>query len=100
MQPALIVVAQTPYQRRLAENVVIHAALRRMLCGFHARWAGQDGVPDAFYHRKVVLGLTVPADGFLTAVELQATLHGRSRGDGRRLDAYCLDDAIDPALEV
>lgn len=71
---------------------------RKVRCPFHDHWSRNDGQPDRNYHRKIVLGLLEPTDLYLTEDELRATLHGRSRGDGRRLDAYCLDDQVDPEL--
>jgi hypothetical protein len=62
-------------------------------CSFHARWmlkAPQQ--PDEGYHKKIALGLLEPAEDYLSGSELRATMNGRYRGDGRRLDFYVLWD--------
>lgn len=64
-------------------------------CSFHSHWLFVPGEPDEHYHRKVVKGLCSPTFDYLTPEEARATMAGRSRGDGRRLDAYCSDDPND-----
>lgn len=59
------------------------------LCVSHERWADRDVQPDAFYEQKLMLGLTQPADAYLSETEMEAMINGRYRGDGRRLDVYC-----------
>jgi hypothetical protein len=66
------------------------------VCAFHARWAAQAGEPDAFYHRKVALGLVTPTLGFLSEEEVNQLMGGKYHGDGRRLDAWFIDDPIAP----
>jgi DNA-directed RNA polymerase specialized sigma24 family protein len=58
------------------------------LCAAHEEWAGSDIQPDPEYHRRVVLGEVTPIQAKLSPVEINATMQGRYRGDGRRLDAY------------
>lgn len=48
-----------------------------------------------YYHSKVVDGFAEPVSEYLSPEELRSTLHGRSKGDGRRLDAYCSDDQLE-----
>lgn len=60
-----------------------------MACHFpttHPCPQAADG--DCYYHTKVRAGLLEPLDAILTPAELEATMDGRFRGDGRRLDAY------------
>lgn len=58
-------------------------------CSFHHRWNRPESeTPDPTYHRKIVEGLLEPTDDYLSDAELNATLRGRVRADGRRLDEY------------
>lgn len=66
------------------------------LCPFHRRWINRDDEPDTYYHRKIVEGFLEPTDTVFTCSEIRTMLAGRSRGDGRRLDSYCLEDQVDP----
>ena len=67
------------------------------LCQFHRLWAMRaPRRPDAFYHRKVILGLLTPSLDLLSEEEARALMSGRVHGDGRRLDAWVLPfDQID-----
>lgn len=58
------------------------------LCLSHDRWASRDVTPDPFYERKIVLNLTQPVDTYCSSAEIEASLNGRYRGDGRRIDVY------------
>jgi hypothetical protein len=44
------------------------------------------------YHEKICKGLTVPTWDYLTDDEADAMLHGKYKGDGRRIDAYVVPD--------
>lgn len=57
-------------------------------CPAHDEWDREGIAPDPEYHRRVVLGEVTPIQAKLSPVEMSATMRGRYRGDGRRLDAY------------
>lgn len=78
----------------------VRVSERKVLCAFHHWWSLRDDEPDPRHHERIILGIITPVSEDLTETEIRATLHGRSRGDGRRLDAYCLEDPIDGDLEV
>ena len=61
------------------------------LCKFHHQWSQRKDSPDDYYHKKVVLGLAQPAQALFSPEEIGTLLHGKSRGDGRRLDQWVLD---------
>lgn len=63
-------------------------------CISHDRWASKRQTPDPFYEKKLVEGFTIPVDEYLTQAEIEATLNGRYRGDGRRIDQYTADDPL------
>jgi hypothetical protein len=44
--------------------------------------------PDAYYERKIALGLTTPTWDWMSESEAEAVINGRYRGDGRRLDQW------------
>jgi hypothetical protein len=50
--------------------------------------------PDAYYERKVALGLTTPTWDWMSESEAEMTLNGRYRGDGRRLDQWVTGDPL------
>lgn len=58
------------------------------MCAAHEEWGREGIIPDENYHRRVVLGEVEPIQAKLSATEISATMNGRYRGDGRRLDAY------------
>jgi hypothetical protein len=64
------------------------------LCSAHTRWALRQQQPDAYYERKVVLGLIEPTWDWMSDAEANALLNGRYRGDGRRLDQWVSGDPI------
>lgn len=45
-----------------------------------------------FYHRKVLDGLLEPVDSYLSTAEISSMMIGRRHDDGRRLDAYVLEE--------
>lgn len=47
--------------------------------------------PFCYYHRKLKAGLLQPVHEYLTAAEIEITLGGRPRNDGRRIDVYALE---------
>lgn len=57
-----------------------------LLCRFHA--GALDINADPYYHEKIVKGLVQPVSEYLLPAEINATMHGRPKGDGRRFDAY------------
>lgn len=65
------------------------------LCRFHAQWQDLDDLPDAYYHAKVVKGLLTPTFDFLSEEEVSTLFYGRKRQDGRRLDAWALNDPLE-----
>lgn len=67
------------------------------LCHYHQEGPDRH---DPYYHRKVVEGLVTPTLGWMGAGEERALLSGRRRGDGRRLDAWVVEDPIDPEEET
>ena len=77
------------------------AATGRRLCHVHIDFDGagrnvHTGRPaDRYWHEKVTKGLITPTARALSPSEIHATVNGRSRGDGRRLDAYT---SLDPML--
>lgn len=56
------------------------------LCSYHE----QTGTHDRYYHRKIVLVLTVPTWDWMTARQAKALLAGRAHNDGRPLDAWVI----------
>ncbi|MBA3403979.1 MAG: sigma-70 family RNA polymerase sigma factor [Gemmatimonadaceae bacterium] len=58
------------------------------LCGLHAEMRDRDIRPDPEYHRKVVSGEKEPIQSKLSATEMESTINGRYKGDGRRLDQW------------
>jgi hypothetical protein len=64
------------------------------LCSAHTRWELRQQRPDAYYERKVVLGLIEPTWDWMSDAEANALLNGRYRGDGRRLDQWVSGDPI------
>lgn len=66
-------------------------------CLFHREMLRIGNVPDAYYHEKVCRGLLTPAVVLLKDDETRAMMTGRAHGDGRRLDAYCMDDPLEAA---
>lgn len=62
-------------------------------CRAHTDWK-ERGVknPDAYYEAKMFAGVLQPAASLFTKSELHATLNGRDRGDGRRVDQYVIGD--------
>jgi len=58
-------------------------------------WEAMGVTPDVFYERKVVLGLLIPTWDYLTEAEVDATMTGRYKGDGRRMDDYTLPDYVE-----
>lgn len=66
-------------------------------CKFHQELLRGERRPDPYYHEKVCKGLLVPSVDLLTEAESRAMMQGRPHGDGRRLDAYCMDDPIEAA---
>lgn len=50
---------------------------------------------DAYYESKRLRGLLASPLDYLTDEEMNATMQGRSRGDGRRIDAYTSDDPVE-----
>lgn len=92
---------RTPWGRCCQPGTVpVEGFVRKVRCVFHAAWADRLDAPDRAYHEKIARGLLQPVATYLTDGELRATLHGRSRGDGRRLDAFCLDDQIDASVDT
>lgn len=57
-------------------------------CSYHARRLNRV---DPYYEAKIVRNLLHPIDSYLTAPEINATIGGRKRNDGRRLDSFCSD---------
>lgn len=57
---------------------------------------GVGGLPKrrrrtlCYYHEKVASGLLLPLRDVLSPVEIESTMGGRPRNDGRRLDHYVL----------
>lgn len=51
-------------------------------------------VPDRCYEEKIVRNLLQPTWSYLTDTEAEASVNGRYRGDGRRLDLYVTDDGM------
>ena len=51
--------------------------------------------PDRFYEEKICRGLLQPTFDYLTDSEAEATVNGRYRGDGRRLDQFVDGDPMD-----
>lgn len=60
-------------------------------CVYHRRFHDPGFRPDDYYHKKVVTGQVQPVETYLTPTELNATMRGRRRADGRRLDQYTID---------
>ncbi len=58
------------------------------LCGLHAEMRDRDIRPDPEYHRKVVSGEREPIQSKLSVSEMNSTINGRYKGDGRRLDQW------------
>lgn len=52
------------------------------------------GPHDRSYHEKIARNLLQPADSYLSKTEIDATLNGRYRGDGRRTDNYVSTDPL------
>jgi len=50
--------------------------------------------PDQEYERKIVAGLLSPTWSYMSHEEMEATVNGRYRGDGRRLDQYVTDEPM------
>lgn len=64
-------------------------------CRSHEAWALKPGATiDNSYHEKIVKGLLQPTWSYLSESEMEATVNGRYRGDGRRLDQYIVDDPL------
>ena len=69
-------------------------------CSAHDVWDRIGATPDPYYHQKVVEGVISPTFDYLTDSEANASVKGRYRGDGRRLDQFvtgdpCLVDLVD-----
>lgn len=64
------------------------------LCRSHEEWRLKGVIPDPYYERKIVEGRIQPTFDYLTEAELHALLNGRTRGDGRRVDQYVVDDPL------
>jgi hypothetical protein len=63
-------------------------------CRSHETWAAKGVVPDAGYHEKIVRRQLQPTWDYLSPAEIEATINGRYRGDGRRLDQYVTDEPL------
>lgn len=63
-------------------------------CRSHETWARKGVEPDPYYHRKIVLRELQPTFDYLSDAEAEATINGRYRGDGRRLDQYITDEPL------
>lgn len=68
------------------------AAADARLCAAHEEWRRERITPDPGYERRVVLGEIEPVVAKLSPAELKATMTGRYKGDGRRIDAYVTND--------
>jgi hypothetical protein len=55
--------------------------------------------PDSAYERKIATGLLQPTWDYLTPAEAHATVNGRYKGDGRRIDQYIDQDPLGIYLE-
>lgn len=64
------------------------------LCRSHETWSRLGVTPDQTYEEKIVKGLLEPTFAYLSPEEAEATVNGRYRGDGRRLDQYVVDDPL------
>lgn len=51
--------------------------------------------PDPSYEQKIAMGLIQPTFEYMTDSEAEATVNGRYRGDGRRLDQFVTDEPMD-----
>lgn len=69
------------------------------LCRSHEEWRLRNVVPDPYYERKIVEGLTTPTFSYVSDAEAHALLNGRYRGDGRRVDQYIVGDPLGIELE-
>jgi len=75
------------------------------LCRSHETWTTLGKTPDKNYHEKIARGLLEPTWAYMSDAEIDATVNGRYRGDGRRLDQYIIDDPlgielVDPTGDV
>lgn len=66
------------------------------LCMHHAtlvylEQAGEEVRRDEYYEAKVMAGMLEPTSE-LDEAELNALMHGKRHGDGRRLDEWVVDD--------
>ena len=50
--------------------------------------------PDPSYEEKICRGLIQPTFEYMTDSEAEATVNGRYRGDGRRMDQFVHDDPM------
>lgn len=64
------------------------------LCRSHEVWARKGVKPDRAYEEKISRALLQPTWSYLTDTEAEASVNGRYRGDGRRLDLYVTDDGM------
>jgi hypothetical protein len=60
-------------------------------CSYHLNHVGPH---DRSYHEKIAKNILQPADSYLSQTEIDATMNGRYRGDGRRLDPYVSADPL------
>ena len=64
------------------------------LCRSHQTWLSKGRSPDPFYEEKIVKGLLQPTWEYMSDAEAHATLNGRYRGDGRRIDQYVSEEPL------
>lgn len=65
------------------------------LCAFHLETINTNVTPDPDYERAVVEGRREPIQARLSESEMTALISGRYRGDGRRLDQFCVHDPME-----
>lgn len=60
-----------------------------LLCSSHRFWDDHpEARIDGYYHEKIVKGITTPTWDWMSETEAHATINGRYRGDGRRIDQW------------
>lgn len=57
-------------------------------CGYHLRRQERAGRVDPYYEAKVLAGLIIPTDHWMTETELNALFEGKTKNDGRRIDHW------------
>ena len=70
------------------------ATSRTGLCRSHETWLRKGATPDRSYEQKIIAGLLTPTWAYMSPEEMEATINGRYRGDGRRLDQYITDEPM------